>query len=123
MLRKPSRNSPTTLSAQRLDERCSVGRAGGDPNAGVRGASGDQIARRNRYHSVAGRITAPTLVIVGKMDTVTPVAESRALSEGIPNSTLVVIEKAGHFSMLERPVEFNRVLRGFLDQHVQSSLS
>lgn len=70
-----------------------------------------------------GRITAPTLVIVGEMDTVTPVAESSALSEGIPNSKLVVIEKAGHFSMLERPVEFNRVLRGFLDQHVQSSLS
>ena len=35
-----------------------------------------------------GRITAPTLVIVGKLDTVTPVGESRALSEGIPNSTL-----------------------------------
>ena len=68
-----------------------------------------------------GRITAPTLVIVGEMDTVTPVAESNALSEGIPNSKFVVIERAGHFSMLERPVEFNRALRGFLDQHVHSS--
>jgi pimeloyl-ACP methyl ester carboxylesterase len=70
-----------------------------------------------------GRIAAPTLVIVGEMDTVTPVAESKALSEGIPNSKLVVIEKAGHFSMLERPVEFNRALRGFLDQHLESSRS
>lgn len=70
-----------------------------------------------------GRITAPTLVIVGELDTVTPVAESRGLSEGIPNSTLVVIENAGHFSMLERPVEFNRALRGFLDQQVHPSHS
>jgi 3-oxoadipate enol-lactonase len=33
-----------------------------------------------------GRITLPTLVVVGDMDAVTPPEESRTLNEGIPNS-------------------------------------
>jgi 3-oxoadipate enol-lactonase len=77
------------------------------------------IASLNKYdaRSLLSRITAPTLVIVGSEDIITPPAESRALHNGIPNSTLVVIEQAGHFPMLERPFEFNRVLREFLAQH------
>ena len=77
------------------------------------------IASLNKYDArlSLSRITAPTLVIVGSEDIVTPPAESRALRDGIPNSTLVVIEQSGHFPMLERPVEFNRVLCDFLDQH------
>jgi hypothetical protein len=35
----------------------------------------------------------------------------------LPNSTLVVLKNAGHFSMLEKPVEFNRILSAFLSQH------
>jgi 3-oxoadipate enol-lactonase len=63
-----------------------------------------------------GRITMPTLVVVGDMDVVTPPEESRTLNEGIPNSKLVVLEKTGHFSMLEQPAAFNRALRAFLDE-------
>lgn len=63
------------------------------------------------------RITIPTLVIVGEKDIITPPSESQLLRDGIPNSTLVVIKNAGHFSMLEQPVEFNRTLRAFLKQH------
>jgi pimeloyl-ACP methyl ester carboxylesterase len=63
------------------------------------------------------RITIPTLVIVGEKDIITPPSESQVLSQGIPNSKLVVIKNAGHFSMLEEPVEFNRTLRAFLKQH------
>jgi pimeloyl-ACP methyl ester carboxylesterase len=61
------------------------------------------------------RITTPTMVIVGSEDIILPPAESRTLSDGISNSTLIVIEKAGHFPMLEQPREFNRTVRGFLD--------
>jgi aryl-alcohol dehydrogenase len=67
------------------------------------------------------RITAPTLVIVGEKDIITSPAESRALSDGIPNSTLTVIENAGHFPMLEQPIEFNRALRVFLEEHASPS--
>jgi 3-oxoadipate enol-lactonase len=67
------------------------------------------------------RITTPTLVIVGEEDIILPPAESRVLHDEIPNSILTVIEKSGHFPMLEQPHEFNRVLRTFLDQHARVS--
>jgi 3-oxoadipate enol-lactonase len=60
------------------------------------------------------QIKVPTLVIVGEEDRVTPPRESKLLAEGINNSTLSVIPKAGHFSMLEQPAAFNRILRSFI---------
>jgi 3-oxoadipate enol-lactonase len=44
-----------------------------------------------------------------------PPQESEILAKGISDSTLALIPGAGHFSMLENPVAFNRILRGFLD--------
>ena len=44
-----------------------------------------------------------------------PPHESEILAKGISDSTLALIPGAGHFSMLENPVAFNRILRGFLD--------
>ncbi len=61
-------------------------------------------------------IKQPTLVIAGEEDLVTPTGESEILAKGISNSTLSIIPKAGHFSMLERPRAFNRILRDFLDE-------
>jgi 3-oxoadipate enol-lactonase len=58
------------------------------------------------------------LVIVGEEDMIFP-AESQAFIDGIPNSKLVVVEKAGHFPMLEQPLEFNRALRGFLEKYAK----
>jgi 3-oxoadipate enol-lactonase len=62
------------------------------------------------------RIKQPTLVIAGEEDVVTPTGESEILAKGIGNSTLSIIPKAGHFSMLEKPGVFNGILRGFLDE-------
>jgi alpha-beta hydrolase superfamily lysophospholipase len=56
------------------------------------------------------------LVIAGEEDRVTPPRESEILAKGIRNSTLSVIPEAGHFSMLEKPAAFNRILRRFLDK-------
>jgi len=61
------------------------------------------------------KIKQPTLVIVGEEDRVTPLRESEILAKNISNSTLSIIPKAGHFSMLEQPAVFNRTLRSFLD--------
>ena len=41
--------------------------------------------------------------------------ESEILAKGISDSTLSLILGAGHFSMLENPVAFNRILRRLLD--------
>ena len=62
------------------------------------------------------QIKVPTLVIAGEEDRVTPPQESEMLAEGISESTLSLIPGAGHFSMLEDPVAFNRILRRFLDR-------
>ena len=59
-------------------------------------------------------ITVPTLVVVGDEDPLIRVAEARAMQAAIPGSELAVIPGAGHVSNVERPAEFNRVLRAFL---------
>ncbi|MBZ7921475.1 alpha/beta fold hydrolase [Ensifer adhaerens] len=60
-------------------------------------------------------ITVPTLIVVGNEDIITPPRESVALAEGIPDSTLEVIQDAGHFPMLEAPRRFNEVLTAYLN--------
>jgi 3-oxoadipate enol-lactonase len=62
------------------------------------------------------QIKVPTLVIVGEEDRVTPPQESEILAKSISGSTLSLIPGAGHFSMLDSPVAFNRILRSFLDE-------
>lgn len=58
------------------------------------------------YHDTRarlGRITAPTLVLHGAHDELTPVANARLLAAGIPDATLSVIADAGHAYLLEQP--------------------
>jgi len=59
-------------------------------------------------------ITVPTLIVVGEEDTLTPVAESRAMHSHIPGSRLEIVAAAGHLSNMERPAAFNHVLTEFL---------
>ncbi|MBD0373290.1 MAG: alpha/beta fold hydrolase [Pyrinomonadaceae bacterium] len=61
------------------------------------------------------RILAPTLIIVGSEDQLTPPKDAEIMHTEIRGSRLEVIEGAGHVSNLERPSEFNRALRHFLD--------
>lgn len=49
-----------------------------------------------------GAIDIPTLIIVGAEDRMTPPALSRSLHQEMPNSSLAVIDGAGHMVMLER---------------------
>lgn len=51
-------------------------------------------------------ITAPTLVIVGEHDGVTPPGLSTAMAAAIPDSSLAIIGGAGHMTALEEPAEF-----------------
>lgn len=61
------------------------------------------------------RITAPTLLICGAEDKMTPVKFSEFLREGIPNAQLQTIENAGHLVMLERPDLIADLLKKFTD--------
>ena len=68
--------------------------------------------------SVAGRIGSipcPTLVVAADED-YTPVSLKEAYVKMIPNAKLVVIPDSRHATPVEKPQEFNRVLRKFLEE-------
>lgn len=61
-------------------------------------------------------ITAPTLVIVGEQDLLTPPWIAREVAAAIPGARFEIIrgDGASHVVPLERPVEFNRLVIEFL---------
>ena len=59
-------------------------------------------------------IDVPTAVIVGEADAITPLAQSQAMADAIPEATLSVLPDAGHLSNLEAPDAFDRALRAWL---------
>lgn len=61
-----------------------------------------------------GELTAPTLVVVGSEDTVTPPMLSEELASSISGARLARIAGAGHISCIERPDEFNAAVLEFL---------
>ena len=62
-----------------------------------------------------GEIAAPTLVVAGSADLLTPLKYTRFLAERIPGARCEILEGAGHMVMLERPVEVARAVREFLN--------
>jgi pimeloyl-ACP methyl ester carboxylesterase len=61
-----------------------------------------------------GEIKAPTLLVLGDRDVPQIKATIDALEKGIRGSKKVVIKGAGHMVNMEKPREFNDVLRDFL---------
>jgi pimeloyl-ACP methyl ester carboxylesterase len=59
-------------------------------------------------------IKAPTLLIWGKNDQVTPAFVGEEFKERIKNSRLVLLDKCGHAPMMEHPEKFNDCLARFL---------
>jgi pimeloyl-ACP methyl ester carboxylesterase len=72
------------------------------------------LAERTENCTTLGDINIPTLIICGREDEVTPLAQSELMHENIKGSILRVIEQAGHVSNLEQLLEFNKCLRDFL---------
>jgi 3-oxoadipate enol-lactonase len=58
-----------------------------------------------------GELTMPVVAIAGDGDPTTPPAALQAIIDEVPDGRLHVIERARHISNVERPEEFNRVLR------------
>ena len=59
------------------------------------------------------QISQPTLLIHGRRDVITPVAESEDMARRIPNAKLVVIEDAGHVPVITRPRQVAEAINGF----------
>ena len=72
--------------------------------AGAIAAGGQPIAR----------LTQPTLLVWGRQDRVVALAGSRRILREVRHARLAVLDRCGHLPMLERPVEFNRLVADFL---------
>jgi len=72
------------------------------------------MAQREDQTARLSDIRVPTLILVGREDAITPVADSEKMHQAIADSRLTVIENAGHVSNIEQPEQFNRALRDFL---------
>lgn len=87
---------------QRILEQCSPGVLFND------------LAACNAFKSAldaAGNIKAPTRLILGERDMMTPLKSGKQLAAAIANSTEVVLRDAGHMMMIERPEQVLDALR------------
>lgn len=71
-------------------------------------------AERDDYRDLLTTVTVPTLVVVGRDDRFTPVTDAEEMHALIPQSRLVVVDRAGHLPNLEQPAVFNEALTSFL---------
>ena len=72
------------------------------------------IMARRHFVPELPRIRCPTLVLCGREDARTPLAESELIAAGIRGARLEIVEGCGHLSSLERPDEVNAALRRWL---------
>ena len=73
------------------------------------------MALRPDRTSFLPSILAPTLILVGSQDQITPVGDAELMHREIRGSHLDILEGAAHVSNIERAAEFNRALKSFLD--------
>lgn len=76
----------------------------------------DRFDLLDDYRSGKIKVDVPTLLIVGEKDALTPVKYSEFLKKHIPSAEMVVIPEAGHMVMLEKPDEFNKALKNFVER-------
>jgi pimeloyl-ACP methyl ester carboxylesterase len=60
------------------------------------------------------RLQPPTLLVWGRDDTETPLADGQLMEEKIPNAGLAVLDHAGHYVFLEQQAQFLRVIASFM---------
>jgi proline iminopeptidase len=80
------------------------------------GGRGMELFRRLDVVDQLARISCPTLVCVGELDPVTPVAASREIMAALPSEMgrLEVLDGAGHFPWLDRPERYGSLVTGFV---------
>ena len=74
----------------------------------------EAIIGRADSRPTLAQIRCPTLVLCGREDALTPLGLHEEMHAGIASSRLVVLERCGHLSTLERPAEVNDTLRQWL---------
>ena len=74
------------------------------------------MARRPDSTPLLRSMRVPTLIIVGREDSLTTVSDAEKMANSIPGSQLVVIPEAAHLTTMEKPSEVNSAIRRFLQR-------
>jgi pimeloyl-ACP methyl ester carboxylesterase len=77
------------------------------------------LAGRTDTTEFLPKVRAPTLILVGDSDKITPPDFSRRMHSAIQGSELQLIANAGHLSNMENPKGFNSHLLSFLDERTR----
>jgi pimeloyl-ACP methyl ester carboxylesterase len=78
-----------------------------------RGANPEPVGLEPPALPRLGEIAAPTLVLIGELDQPSVNAGAAALADGVPGAGSATISGASHLPSLERPEEFDQVVRPF----------
>lgn len=108
---------PSVASEELIDEVYDIVN---DTGKAIRIIAMAKSAIRHNLGESLGNITAPTLLVWGKDDQVTPAFVGEKFHELIPHSSLVMIDRCGHAPMMEHPTIFNQHLEAFLS-HVSAA--
>lgn len=65
------------------------------------------------------KISAPTLIVAGRLDRTVPLPAKIELARAIPGARLEIIEGSGHATPLDSSDEFNRILLEFLSEQAE----
>ena len=86
-------------------------------DVGVDGFRRQQLATMRRPDSrpLLGQIRAPTLVLVGEQDELTPPARAAEIAAAIPGARLLTVPQCGHLSTLEQPAPVTQALCAWLE--------
>ena len=104
---------PATSSKELVDE---VYNTVNDRSKGIRIVMTAKSAVRHNLAHKLHNILAPTLLVWGKQDSITPPFVGEQFNELIQDSELHFIDKCAHAPMMERPREFNKLLGNFLER-------
>lgn len=71
---------------------------------------------RDDVRPLLAQIQAPTLLVWGRLDPLTPLVQGEHMAEHIPNAKLIVFDDAAHMPMVDAAERFNEQVIGFLSE-------
>jgi len=105
--------APQTATKELVDD---VYRIVNDRHSVIRILAMAKSAIRHNMKKDLRYINIPVSLIWGRDDKITPPEVAVEFHEELPDSELHWIDHCGHAPMMEQPVEFNRILKGFLEK-------
>ncbi len=106
-------HDPNTATKELVDEVYEIVNS---RDKAIRVIALSRSAMRNNLSKELHKIKVPVCLIWGNEDNITPAFVAKDFHELLPNSELNYIKECGHAAMMEKPHEFNVILKGFLNK-------